>query len=186
MEMKPLPVEIQGGKITLKKHSLALAQTMFDYVDADRVRLQVFLPWVEFTKTVQDEIEYIKTTQQKWEECSLFDYGIFLKENNTYVGNIGVHTISWNHNRAELGYWILGKYEGQGLISDAVCAIEKTLFERKFNRIEIRCDANNLKSGNVPKRNGYTLEGTLREHRIEQERFKDTQVYAKLKREFIT
>lgn len=51
---------LSNNQITLKKHNLELAQQMFEYVDKDRERLRKFLPWVDHTKTVEDEENYIK------------------------------------------------------------------------------------------------------------------------------
>lgn len=104
MEKIYLDSEIPGQRIYIKKHDVALAQVMFDYVTEDRERLDKFLPWVEHIKTVQDEIDYINLTHERWDNYTLFDYGIFLKENDLYVGNIGVHSLKWNSNCAEIGY----------------------------------------------------------------------------------
>lgn len=186
MKKSPLSEILTGNKIVLKKHSLKLAQTMLDYVNADRERLLAFLPWVEHITTVQDEIDFITKAHSEWENCIMFGYGIFIKESDSYIGNIGVHNISWQHKWCELGYWILGKYAGQGYMSMAVQIIERELFKHGFNRVEIRCDANNEKSGNVPRRNNYTFEGTLRSHMFianSQDLFRDTQIYSKLKGE---
>jgi len=182
MEKLYLPEIITGERIVLKKHSLELAKTMFEYVDKDRERLREFLPWVDATKSVQDEEGYIKMTHEKWNDYSLFDYGIFVKDSDTYTGNIGVHSLKWDHNCCELGYWILGDFEGKGYISDGVKILDKGLINSGFNRIQIRCDASNEKSGNVPKRNEYQFEGTLRQDFIDHNgKYRDTQVYAKLK-----
>ncbi len=63
---------------------------MFNYVDQDRERLRQFLPWVDLTKTLEDEIGYIKHTHERWDDYTLFDYGIFDTESNTYLGNIAI------------------------------------------------------------------------------------------------
>lgn len=176
-----LPELIAAERVTLKKHQIELAETMFKYVDQDRERLGRFLPWVAWTKGIHDEREYIEMTHRQWQDYKMFDYGIFLNEGNTYIGNVGVHTIAWDHNRCELGYWILGQFEGQGYISDAVKALEKTLFDIGFFRIEIRCSGGNARSGKVAERCGYTFEARLRKHSIENGQRRDTLIYAKLK-----
>ena len=155
MEKKHLPEQIQSERITLKKHSVTIAQTMFDFVDRDRERLRQFLPWVDLTKTVEDEKSYIEMTHQKWEKFDCFDYGIYRRDDDQYMGNAGIHSIAWNHNRCEIGYWILGEYEGKGYMSESVVALEKSCFEVGFNRIEIKCSSRNLRSARVPVRCGY-------------------------------
>lgn len=185
MEKSFLPEQIEGSRIVLRRHSLDLAEQMFRYVDQDRKRLREFLPWVDSTTTVNDEIGYIKMTQEKWEQHSLFDYGIFRKADSLYMGNCGVHSIAWQHNRCELGYWILGTFEGQGFMSESVKTLEKVLFEIGFNRIEIHCSSQNLRSANVPRANSYRLEGLQRQDVIENGKYRDTFIFSKLKSEYL-
>lgn len=75
------------------------------------------------------------------------------------------------------------QYEGKGLMSAAVSALEKTCFEIGFNRVEIRCSSLNLNSAGVPKRLGYKLDGTLRQDSLEKGKYRDTLVFSKLKTE---
>ncbi|MBV2167640.1 MAG: GNAT family N-acetyltransferase [Bdellovibrio sp.] len=181
MKAQYLPEMISSTRITLRKHQMDLAEIMFRYVDEDRTRLGRFLPWVAWTKGIHDERDYIEMTHRQWADYKMFDYGIFLNDGQVYVGNVGVHTIAWDHNRCELGYWILGKYEGQGYISEAVKALEAVLFNLGFFRIEIHCSGTNARSGGVAERCGYVLEGRLRQHAIENGQRRDTLIYAKLK-----
>ncbi|MBI2520226.1 MAG: GNAT family N-acetyltransferase [Bdellovibrio sp.] len=181
MEKREFPATIQAHLVVLRKHQLEVAPTMFDYIEKDRERLRQFLPWVDFTKTLQDEINYLKMTHEKWAQFELFDYGIFDRDTDTYLGNVGVHSIAWNHERCELGYWILGDFEGKGFMSDAVRGLEKTCFEMGFNRVEIRCSSLNQRSASIPKRLGYRLEGVLSQDSIEMGRFRDTLIFGKTK-----
>jgi RimJ/RimL family protein N-acetyltransferase len=172
--------ELTGERVILRKHELALAETMFNYVDRDRDRLGVFLPWVGAVTEVAHEEDFIKNMQKAWDDFTDFDYGIFEKSSRTYIGNIGVHTIRWPHDCCELGYWILGDFEGKGFISDAVRTLEKHLFEVGFHRIEIRCNSNNERSAAVPRRLGYKFEGQLREHMKIKSGWRDTLVFSKI------
>ena len=179
MEKLSLNPMLEGKRIYIKKHSIDLAELMFSYVDEDKERLACFMPWVQFVKNTEAEKNYILSTHIKWEEGTGFDYGIFLKD-DTYIGNIGVHTIKWEHHSTELGYWILGKYEGQGFMSEAVRLLEGHLFEVGFHRVQIRCSDLNSRSERVPKNCGYTYEGTAREDAIEQGKYRNTKTFAKL------
>lgn len=176
-QLKPL---LEGDRILIRKHDLSLASTMYEYVDKDRERLDRFLPWVEFIKSAYDEESYIKLTHQRWEEGTHFDFGIFEKEKNEYMGNIGVHSIRWSDSRAELGYWILGEFEGKGYMSEAVLLLEKHLFEIGFHRVQIRCSDLNARSSEVPKRCGYHFEGTARHDAFEKGKFRNTMTFSKL------
>ncbi|MBL7554899.1 MAG: GNAT family N-acetyltransferase [Bdellovibrionaceae bacterium] len=180
MNKKNLLPLLEGSRIVLKKHEEGLASTMFSYVEKDRERLGQFLPWVPFTKTVEDELNYIKHTHKCWDEKTLFDYGIFRKEDNVYMGNVGLHSISWEDCRCEVGYWILGDFEGQGYMSEALRVLEAHVFDLGFHRIEVRCSSINQRSAGVPIACGYIYDGVLKENAVEQEKFRHTSIFSKL------
>ena len=95
------------------------------------------------------------------------------------MGNLGVHTIAWESRRCELGYWILGDFEGRGYMGEAITALESVLLELGFKCLEIRCDALNQRSAKLPQRLGYTLETTLRTEFKESPAYRDTMVFVK-------
>lgn len=185
MEKVYLGEELIGKKVVLKKLKLDDSEVMFQAVDKDRKRLDIFMPWAKHVTSVQDEIDYIKLQENNWNEFKIFDYNIFERETNKYLGGIGVHNISFEHNRCEIGYWIIGDEEGKGYISSAVKTLEKELFKIGFNRVVIRCDIKNDRSANVPKRCGYTFEGILRECIIDHHgNVTSDAIYSKLKSEY--
>jgi RimJ/RimL family protein N-acetyltransferase len=180
MDKKAPPERIEGARVILKQHALAEAARMFEYVDRDRQRLRQFLPWVDAVESVEDERAYIESTIAKWASFDYFDFGIFRIGDGVYLGNAGVHSIAWGDDRCELGYWILGEFEGQGFISEAVTLLEKACFAIGFHRVEIRCSSRNQRSANVPKRCGYQLDGLLRQDAVENGGYRDTLVFSKL------
>ena len=180
MEIKQLSEKLTGKRIYLKKHELGLAKTMYDYIIKDKDRLAQFLPWADYINEVADEENYIKMTHDKWKQGTLFDYGLYLNDNDLYIGNIGVHSIEWAHNKAEIGYWILGDFEGKGYMSDAVSILDKHLFAEGFHRVQIRCSDLNERSEKVPLRCDYIYEGTAREDSIEKGKYRNTKTFSKL------
>jgi ribosomal-protein-serine acetyltransferase len=180
MEKKPLPAKLESPRLILRKHTVDQAYLMYEKVDQDRERLRKFLPWVDHMKSVDNEIWYINECLKDWDQGTMFDYGIYTKEED-YIGNIGVHNISWANDCCELGYWIVSSFEGHGFISAAVQLLEKVLFEAGFNRVEIRCDPENRRSASVPLRSGYQFEGILRKSLLHKDAYRDTAVHAKLR-----
>ena len=161
-----------------------MAKTIFEYVDKDRDRLRLFLGWVDHTKSIEDVENFIKRTHEKWNERSEFHYGLF-KTDGTYIGNLSVHSVRWDHDVCEFGYWIRGDYEGQGLMSKAVRLIESYVFSEGFNRVQIRCSDLNKRSARVSERNNYMYEGTARMDFFGQGKYRNTQTFSKLCSEYI-
>ncbi len=175
-----LSEEIAAQRIVLRKHQVESATSMFAAIDHDRERLRRFLPFVDMSKAETDTLDYLRMSQEKWESREQFSFSMFLKD-GAYIGNIGVHDISWDHRRCEVGYWIIGEHEGKGCVSEALHALEDALFAIGFNRIEIHCSSSNVRSSNVPRRCGYQLDGTLRQDAIENGEYRDTLVFSKLR-----
>lgn len=106
---------------------------------------------------------------------------IFSKDND-FIGSSGLHKIDWQIKKAEIGYWIRTSKSGCGLMTEAVNAITNYgINELGLKRIEIVCSGSNAKSRRIPERLGYTLEGVLKNHRINNDgSIDDTVYYAKL------
>jgi RimJ/RimL family protein N-acetyltransferase len=153
-----MPEMILSRRVVLRKHEASLAKTMFDAVNHDRSRLRVYLPWVDLTKTVADEENYIRLMSEAWVKGTHYDYGIFTQQDHQFVGNVGLHTIQWSSRQCEMGYWIIGAYEGRGLMKEAVTALERVAFQNGFSRIEIRCVPDNIRSMVIPRALDYVQE----------------------------
>ena len=175
------PEQIEGNRIILKKTSQALAREMYQNVNDDRARLREFLPWVDQTISVEDEIKYIQRAELWWDERSTFQYGFFRKSDGVYLGNGGVHAVDWGNERLEIGYVVWQPYEGQGYISELVGLLEAVSFAAGFYRLEIRCDPKNIRSVSVAQRLGYQQEGHFRSHQVRGSQRRDTLIFAKLR-----
>lgn len=172
--------KLMGQTICLCKNEESAAEEMFNVIAENREQLAEFLPWPDKIKTAQDQLNYIRMTNESWKQKAMFDYGIYSLSNQKFIGNIGVHSIEWRHSRCELGYWIVKELTGKGLVSEAVSLLETECFRLGFHRIEIRCSSRNEKSAMVALRNRYTLEGYLKDETIEGGQFRDTFIFAKL------
>jgi ribosomal-protein-serine acetyltransferase len=98
------------------------------------------------------------------------------------VGATGLHRIDWDVPRFEVGYWRRSGRGGQGFIAEAVGGLVAMAFESlSARRVEIRCDDNNAASRRVAERNGFTLEGILRNESLTPTgEIRSTCVYARL------
>jgi RimJ/RimL family protein N-acetyltransferase len=109
---------------------------------------------------------------------------LLLKEEDTIVGASGLHRIDWSVPKFEIGYWVRTRFAGRGFISEAVEGITRFAFEvLEAERVEIRCDARNIRSMAIPRRLGFAREATLHHearHHLTNE-LRDTLVFAKLR-----
>ena len=183
--MSEFPKEIKGKRIELKtvEPTFANALMIFEIVKNSRDHLLPWLDWAASDK-VEDTFAFLQTIKESREKKMKYDFGIF--KDGKYIGNAGIFNISEKTRSAEIGYWLDKAYAGQGYVSEALKLLEKEAFGNYgINRIVIKCDTRNTPSANVARRNGYTLEGTLREDRYSgfEQKLVNGFLFAKLKAE---
>ena len=108
-----------------------------------------------------------------------------LEQGETICGLAGFHFSDAPNHRTEIGYWLLPAYRGKGIITHAVRYLcQWAVCKRNINRIQIRCAVENHPSNAIPKRLGFTLEGTERDGELlVSGEYVDTNVYSILKKE---
>ena len=140
------------------------SKSFFDLIEKNRPRLEDFFAGtVSRTKTLEDTIAYCKIIQQRIQERSYFPFMITDLKTNAFVGLVDVKNIDWNVPKAELGSFIDTNYEGRGITSKASHLMVDYLVE-KYKFIKLLCRANSRNKGSIAVilKNGFQLEGTIR------------------------
>ena len=143
--------------------------------------LRKYMPWVNQVPSVLDTQNNIENAIKLIDANQDIRFLIFSK-NNDFVGSSGLHRIDWQIKKAEIGYWIKTSQSGHGLMTEAVNAIANYgINELGLRRIEIICSGSNTQSRRIPEKLGFTLEGILKNHRINNDgTIDDTIYYAKV------
>src|SRR5437764_1399828 len=121
------------------------ASTVYALVNHDREYLREWLPWVDATHTEDDTGSFIRSSLERFASNNGIAAGIWHR--GDFCGVIGTHNIDWLNRRVEIGYWLAGDSQGQGVITDACRAMITYAFgELDLHRVEIRCGAENVRS----------------------------------------
>jgi len=159
------------------------AAAVFALVNQDRAYLRQWLPWVDSTLEEEDTVAFIRSALEQFAAGDAVTAGIWHR--NEFAGVVGTHKIHRVYQKVELGYWLGESFQGKGIVTDCCRAITTYLFEeRELNRVEIHCAVGNTKSGAIPRRLGFKLEGTLRDGDFAGGRFHDLYVFGMLRREW--
>lgn len=170
-------------KLSLKLRGEEVAADLFLLVDKNREHLRPWLPFVDLTLSQEDTKKFLIGCLEKFESKKALDLGIWYE--GKWIGSMGFHTINSSNEWAEIGYWISKEYEGKGLMTLCVRAIIDYGFkELNLHRIQIKCDALNLKSKALPEKLGFKLEGVLKEDHKHENVFSDGLVYGLLRSEW--
>jgi len=190
--MLNMPEKIVSERIVLVRPypaSFELAKEIFEKVELSRKTLRDWLPWVDGTKTPEDEYMgwLVNWCEKNWKEGRGFAYLIRHKKTKAVLGAIDLMRYIEQNKSAEIGYWLSDDAVGHGYITEAVHTLEKIGFEQGLNRIVIANDAENVRSVNVTKRCGYHLDGVMRKEQWSERwgSFRDHNVWSKLKSEWL-
>jgi RimJ/RimL family protein N-acetyltransferase len=161
--MSSVPHRIVTERLVLRPWEIADAPAMKRVIDANIPHLLPWMPWAsQEPETVAEKAARIRSFQGLFERDEDWVFGIFDKADGEPLGGTGFHPRVGPEAR-EIGYWISGDREGQGLVSESTAALTRVGFELlALDRMEIHCDPANLRSAAVPKRLGYELEATLK------------------------
>jgi RimJ/RimL family protein N-acetyltransferase len=148
--------------------------------------LHQWMEWAGHVPTIEESEAQRRHASKQFEACEDFGLQAHLKTNDDFVLASGLHPRDWNVPKFEIGYWCRVKYQGQGYVTEAVRAITRVGFEvMGANRIEIRCDARNVRSRRVAERCGYRLEATFQNDLLAPDgELRATLVFALLPEEF--
>lgn len=110
-------------------------------------------------------------------------WGLHLHDTpETLIGTCGFYEWEQEHQCAELGFWLLPQYTGQGLMSEACKAILHCGYTRlQMHRVQARAEPENIASCRLIERAGFQLEGVLRECERKQERYVSLHCYSLLR-----
>ncbi len=174
--------EIEDGFI-LRQIRPEDAESVFKSVMANYDHLREYMHWMVPDYSLDDARDFIARSIKAVEEMTSQGFGIF--EGNELIGSIGFNNFDHAAGSTEIGYWIDRSYEGRGIISRSCRLLINYAFrELRMNRIEIRCSTENTRSSAIPKRFGFTLEGTLRQSEMRNGRLHDFAIYGLLASEW--
>jgi len=116
---------------------------------------------------------------------SWYQLGIFLKDKDELIGDLGIHVLNDDSKQAEVGITLSGKYHGQGLASEAFTALLGLLFDQlELHRVFGSVDPRNTPSMALMQRVGMRKEAHLKESLWFKGSWADDAIFAMLEREY--
>jgi ribosomal-protein-serine acetyltransferase len=170
-------------RLLLRALTVRDAPAHFAAINDNRRHLGRWFSWVDETRRVKDATDSIRLCQQHRRDRTEFSYGVFA--NAALIGDIALMEVSFTDRRGELGFWLVRNATGRGYMTEAVAGLVRASYRHlRLDRIEIYCEPQNTASRGIPRRLGFTYEGTLRHMERRNNRPRDLEVYSLLRSEF--
>jgi [ribosomal protein S5]-alanine N-acetyltransferase len=134
----------------------------------------------EQTKAQMDFYIYLQQSGTgKW-------WKIVERETGEKMGAIGFNNYNQQHQKAELGYWLLPCYWHKGIVSEVMPSVIQYLFRVvQVHRIEALVEEGNHTSNKVLERAGFHFEGCMRDTEIKNGAFISLRMYSLLQTDIV-
>ncbi len=109
-----------------------------------------------------------------WAVCSA--------DNKIFYGAGGLNSLSKEHKKAEIGFWLISDFWGNGIMKEAMPLLCDYGFDNLgLHRIEGFVESENKNCKNAMAKLDFQHEGTMKECEIKNGKFISLDIYAKLK-----
>jgi RimJ/RimL family protein N-acetyltransferase len=172
------PPTIETTRLRLRPYSDADIAELVPLVGAREVAATTLR--IPHPYTVQDAKDFLVRIRNGTETR----LAITLLSDARLIGGVGLR-FAFDHQHAELGYWIGVPYWGKGYATEAAEAMLRYGFETlKLHRIFASHFQDNTASGRILVKLGMRYEGCQRKHYRKWDQFVDSELYGILRQEW--
>ncbi|KAA8455749.1 GNAT family N-acetyltransferase [Weissella paramesenteroides] len=159
------------------------AEAMFQLIDESRKELEMWLPWVSYTKAIADEEKFLYEVMRHF--GTGYSLNLIILYENHPAGMISFNRFREIDQSAEIGYWLGTRFIGKGIMHRAVVGMCQIGFnDYKVNKIEIHAAVDNARSNHVAQKAGFRLDGSIRASELLPDGFHDGNIWTILKDEW--
>lgn len=181
-----IPERLDGERTVLLAPRAGLGAELAVVITQSLSHLRPWMVWAQHAPTAESTELVVRRMQADFIARRDLCFHLYARRADGSAGRLlggtGLHRMDWAVRRFEIGYWIRPEAAGQGHVSEAVRLLTALAFDRlAARRLEIRCDARNLRSRAVAERCGFELEGVSRRDALGVDGTpRDTAVYARI------
>jgi len=161
---------VETERLVLRCWSPADAPCLRAALDANDKHLRPMIPFMkDEPRTLQQTAQWLRTIRANFDLDQNYRYAVFDSAEEKLLGENMLLTRA-GPGAFEIGYWTDKNTVGQGIASEASCAMVRLAFEiEKVDRVEIMCAPENKASAYIPEKLGFTHEATLKKRASDSE-----------------
>jgi len=175
LNFSPFP-SLSTARLVLRRISDADDEEIF-FLRSDKEMLQ-FLDR-DPARSVDEARQWIRTINEGVDNNQSVAWAIALNDNPKLTGTITFWNVQKEHYRAEIGYALHPKFQGQGLMHEAMTAVLDYGFNTlRLHSVEANVNPDNARSIRLLEKNGFIREAYHRENYYYNGLFLDSVIYS--------
>ena len=176
MSSEIIPVSQQ---IELRSVEERYTTDLHNLVVKNKIFLQTAFDWAQHVGNEEDTRRNVQSNQMLHQRGYAKMFLIF--HDDALAGVLSFNAIEPANKTGYIGYWLDEAHQGKGILSRSLQAFMRHYVELgTVRRFVIKCRVDNHSSNAVALRNGFMLEGCLREAEYLNGRYDDVNTYARL------
>jgi ribosomal-protein-alanine N-acetyltransferase len=169
---------LKGENICFKPLSTNDAQAIHNYASDEEVSR--FIGW-NLMNTLNETSEYIETMLKRESAGTHLYASIVLKSTQEIIGTAMIFNFDKEANQAEIGYVFHKDHWGKGYGAESVVLMSDFAFEAlNLHKLHASVVDANIGSARILEKNGYQLEGRLKDHYFIEDKYYDALLFGKI------
>ncbi|MGZ8537539.1 MAG: GNAT family N-acetyltransferase [Flavisolibacter sp.] len=134
-----------------------------------------------YFKTFEETKEQLEWYEKNYQSGTGVHWKIVDKNTREKIGVISYYYYKSEHKKAEVGFWLLNQFWNKGITTEVLKAVIEYCHNVKgIHRLEAFIESENMASARVLEKNGFVLEGTMRDAEIKFGKYISLCVYSLL------
>ena len=172
---------LRSDRLFLRKLSMEDAKDIFEFTSLDETSNG--LSWYPH-KNINTTREFILSILDKYENNVASQWAIELIEEKRVIGITGFISFFDEHHKGEVAYVLSPRYQGKGFMTESLNMVIQYAFNKMdLNRIEAKCEIDNIASERVMQKLGMCFEGCLYDYLYRKGEARSYKFYALLKKD---
>ncbi|GAA03841.1 GNAT family N-acetyltransferase [Photobacterium leiognathi] len=147
-----LDFELSTPRLILRPFKSADLTDFLTAVRESTADLSPWLEWCDSSFDQHDAHEWINASRLSWQTDFSYEFAIFNRFDDEFIGTVSLSAIIPMTNSANLGYWIRSSYHRQGFATEANIAAVQFAFQMLgLTRLEIVTHIDNYASQKTAK-----------------------------------
>ncbi len=157
------PYRIETERLVIRCYEPEDAPLLKEAVDSSIEHLLPWMPWARYEpQSLDQKIELLREFRSRFDRDDDYIFGVFDSGESRLLGGSGLHPRGGDESR-EVGYWVRADAIGRGIATEVTAVLTRAGVEHLgLQRVDIQIDPENERSLRIPRKLGFTAEGTLR------------------------